>query len=409
MSDNISSSSEKDYDIPVQPERNGDELEVDIDEFTETIADLRTQSREERYHTIDKMVENLPNPDDFEFILVLTQIIEMNLNDQGVLEDILDRFNTLLENPPSHINRDSTFVKFAGFHGLTIHSYLTETITEWGLRHKRYRDEFKDWEFEKMYRFDRAMQQYFTNETSKIRSAREELEELAITDLAHNPGVINAYVECTLLACDKDNITVRDQSLKQAATMIKNAIGMYPWPEYYRNWGRLLGIYGERVKDPDIIEFGIDRIKDGMDLEDASNMQKLSEYRQYLNSTQNRRRNVLSQLRLDELEQELQSVESRGQEIAKDIRNDTLQFLGFFAAIITFIVTGVQFSTALETVSDIAAIIPIMTGSLVFSFSVFIFLLKNPFDNKRPKVSLLAMWCVGIFLILLGLGIIKFI
>lgn len=398
-----------DYNIPVRPENEGTELDVDISDFEETIATLRRQSSEERIQTIDGILEDLPAPDEFEFILILTQMIEMNLNNQGVLEDILIRFRTLLEEPSPHIDRNSTFVKFAAFHGLTIYSYLTETITEWGERHSRYGDEFRGWEYEKMYRFDWAMQQYFTNETSKVRAAREELETLATRELTDNPGVINAYVECTLLACDKKSISVTERSIRQAAEMIRQAIEMYAWPEYYRNWGRLLGIYGEQVKDPAIIEFGIDRIKDGMDKEDASNMQKLSEYRQYLNNTQNRRRNVLSQLRLDEVEDELRKIEDRGQDIAQDIRNDTLQFLGFFAAIITFIITGVQFSTALETVSEIAAIIPVMTGSLVFSFSVLIFLLKDPIDNRRPRFSLLAMWGVGTVLIGLGVGIIKFV
>jgi hypothetical protein len=398
-----------DYDIPVRPENEGIELDVDISDFEETIATLRRQSREERIETVDGILEDLPAPDEFEFVLILTQMIEKNLNDQRVLEDILDRFKTLLEEPSPHIDRDGTFVKFAAFHGLTIHSYLTETITEWGERHSRYGDEFRGWEYETMYRFDWAMQQYFTNETSKVRAARKELETLATGELSDNPGVINAYVECTLLAWDKKSLSVSDRSLRQAAEMIRHAIEMYAWPEYYRNWGRLLGIYGEREKEPAIIEFGIDRIKDGMDKEDASNMQKLSEYRQYLNNTQNRRRNVLSQIRLDDVEDELSKIEDRAQDIAQDIRSDTLQFLGFFAAIITFIITGVQFSTGLNTVSEIAAIIPVMTGSLVLSFSVFIFLLKDPINNRRPRFSLLAMWGVGTVLIGLGLGIIKFV
>lgn len=388
-------------DIAIETPDQMGELNVHRDRIKQDVDELKAESEANRPQVLARIVEELPEPNELQFILDLTYLIGATDDDYNLQKEALRWFKDAIESPPESIDRDPTFVRFAGFHALTIHSYSNELISEWGERHEKYRNYFTDWEYEAMYRFDKAMYDYHTNESDNIMRARDNLQFLANNELQDNTGVINAYVSCTLRACEKD-LSVSDQDLQDAADAIRHAIRLFPFPEYFRNWGRLLGVYGERVGNLYILEKGKEKIRTGMERTESFDTRDLDSYRYYLNTIKYQERIIKADDEINDIRRRLQEVNKNANEAADEIRSETLQFIGFFSAIITFIVTTVQFSTSLDSVSQIASVIAIMSGCFVISFSVFIFLLKDE-SPINDKDTIGVVWGVGLFLIAAGL------
>lgn len=365
--------------------RRESELDVDIDRYNELIEDIIEGSKEDRANHIGRLIQVLPEATDFSFILALTRFVERISNypdvhdhSLAILEDIVAQ-----EEMERDRDRDPTFVRFAAFHTITIHNYKNENISDWGEYHDTYGGEFRGWESESVYAYDYAMYKYYTGEPGKIDESRATLRRLKDGELARNPGVIHAYVVCVLRALDC-GLEVDREELEVAEETVQRAIRLYPYSEYFLNWGRIQGELGN-------YQDGIRTIEEGMDREAAYT--KLGRYRHHINNLRFEQQRRTMENYLTELENELDSIDEQAQNVAQNLRAETLQFLGFFAAIVTFIITTVQIGTSFTDLSSTATLIPLMTGCLVLSFSALRFLFEDdPFEQKTP---IILVWAVG--------------
>jgi len=227
-----------------QQVRREPSLNIEVEHHEALIDHLKTTSGDERRELLYQFVEDLPRSEDFNFILALTYLVEQCITGKTNGEWFIDELNSILEDPPDTINRDSTFVRFAAFHTLTIHSYSTENITEWGTRHEKFGHYFRESEYRSMYEFDYSMQQYYTDQVGNIEEARRRLQQLVNGPLQENPGVLNAYVSCTLRAIEK-RVNIDEKTLKEVEEIIEHAIDLYPFSEYFLNQGRIKAELGE--------------------------------------------------------------------------------------------------------------------------------------------------------------------
>ncbi len=356
-------------------------LDIETEHHEELIEDLNATTGDNRREVLCQFVETLPPADDFNFILILTYFVERCIINGDDGRWFLEELEMILKTPIDDINRDLIFIRFAAFHALTIHSYSTESVSRWGERHDEFGHHFKKSECHNMYEFDYAMYLYHTGRWGNIEDARQRLQRLVDGSLRNNPGVLNAYVSCTLEALQK-GIEIDEAVLQEVEEIIERAIDLFPYSEYFLKQGR---IKAELEK----FEEGISQIREGMDREDSMNYNKLSEYRHWINSLKYyKQRNIISN--------DIRNLSNQVDDVMDNIRSEMVQFLAFFSAIITFIVTTVQFSTNMSSVSEAATLIALMSGCLIIVFSAFRFMFTDPLD-ELPTVFL--VWGVGLGLI----------
>lgn len=358
------------------------ELEINIESYNDLIENIIKSTSENREKYIRDLIEELPEVTDYGFILVLTRFIERASKHPNVYDHGLKIMDNILNKNSIDINRNSTFVRFAAFHTITIHNCKKENIYDWGEYHDTYGNEFRGWENEAIYVYDRAIYKYYTGQPGKIEEAKVTLQSLKDGDLAGNPGVLHAYVVCVLRALDR-GLVVDEEELEIAEETVQRAIHLYPYSEFFLNWGRLQGKMGN-------CQEGIETIEEGMDR--ATTRSELERFRHHINNLKFEQQRRTMDDYLSEMENDLGRIDEQAQNVAQNLRAETLQFLGFFAAVVTYIITTVQIGTSFDDLTKTATLIPLMTGCLVLSFSVLRFIFdEDPLKEKAPIVLVLAV------------------
>jgi len=82
-------------------------------------------------------------------------------------------------------------------------------------------------------------------------------------------------------------------------------------------------------------------------------------------------------------------------------RKSIIEYIAFFSAIITFIISSVQISIQFEIVGALSLII-IMLGTLIVAFGTLRIILKF---NKYSVLASIIMSIVGLAFIILGIGV----
>lgn len=364
----------------------GNILSIEESTYESQIERIIGASSTDREAELREFVRLLPPVTDFGFEYALTILLERTNNSPGVYDEVTDFLYRIIDEPDPAVDRDGTFVRFVGFHGASIHLYKAQNVSEWGDLHAAKRHYFAGWDGRPMYEFNYAMYLYYTDDELQIKEAHNILHDLRHGELRDNPGVLNAYVVCTLKRLDARNLECSEEEIADARDAMERAIELYEFAGYYINLGRLQGRLGE-------YDAGIENVQRGMDMEPADNKEKLSRYRNYITTIELERQKAEVDTYVEQMKGEVETA----RDAAQEVRSETLQFLGFFAAIITFIVTSVQFATAFDDFTRAASLIPLLTGCLVLAFSVLRFLfVDDPFERPSP---LLAVWGIGLLLI----------
>jgi len=200
------------------------------------------------------------------------------------------------------------------------------------------------------------------------------------------PGFYNNFSEIVAMMSD-ENILIDGKTLDLAFKYINKAIIMNSnYPKYYCTLGRLQVIKGDYKN-------ARQNILKAIDLEDTKEDYaiRISEYQSYLIKCQTAKLMEETYNNINGKLEEISNIKENIKDDIQDGKNNILEFIGFFSAIITFIISSVQISTKL-IFSEAVSLLLVMLGALLIAFGSFKTIIEK--DNSN-MLSTLLMGIIG--------------
>ncbi len=339
---------------------------------------------------VQEMIERLsglPSEEARDFELRITRIANSGNRPQTkvVLEHILD-------------GEESPHIRYAAFYSLHIllrrskdFTLLDEFVTRWST------------EFSGHPTFSHLTVMLATERG--LGRDRDEIINQAYENYVRFPrhaGIVHMFPTVVATVCEDANETtlpaLRDEWLGNAIQAVDQAIRLNgDYAKFYCTKARLLAIDGQFDESLRFIKVAIDN-------EDSSKNDyaiRLGDYQYYRLLIQARRS---QQLVAADMEQSVTQLEKRQEEAAelveeameqvKDAKSQldgsmtkNLEFLGFFAALVSFTIGSIQVAVSFQPDSA-ARLIVILMGALLAAYSGFVFVLER---NNGVK-----LWKIGI-------------
>lgn len=222
-----------------------------------------------------------------------------------------------------------------------------------------------------------------------ILFAREELR-----NNPSNAGVHNAFADLMARALEEGfELRQLDELTRQAKEAVGRAIVLRPYYAKYRaTLGRLLAI----EKD---LEGAKTAIREAIDLEDARSNDyalRLQEYAAHLQRIEQSASNAAMKAEFAKAQAELDTAIEKNRSELDRARTLNIEILGFFTAIISFILTTVQLVRS-EHIQHPENLLITLIGCLLFAFGGLTFVLHGP-RNWLRSVPLLVLGMVALVL-----------
>ena len=235
----------------------------------------------------------------------------------------------------------------------------------------------------------------------------------SIKNVPNNVGIIHCYTEIIAEAFEQGVLNVQSNNveLNQATQLLQSVLKETSnYAKFYCTYGRLLAIDGD-------YKGAKCEVLNAIDKEDSSRSDyslRIGEYQKYLIEITSKNYSDKAILKfqnysdkMDGLNKEIRDSmvqsEKEIQSNIKDSLNKNLEFLGFFTALISFIIASVQILTK-SNFQDAFQLILELGGMIMLVLSSFGIILNG---NKYIKRSI-VVFIMGIITILLALCIHKF-
>lgn len=214
---------------------------------------------------------------------------------------------------------------------------------------------------------------------------------LAKNSLLNHKGVLQHYADIVASSFEMSN-QVDEELLNDALNSIQKAIQLDSnYAKYYCTKGRLLVFKKEFKKAMFEIKKAID--KENPDKKDYAI--RIGDYQFYLLKIQAlEMKNEINGL-LKDTETKVETTERSLLESVKEVRTKNLEFLAFFASILSFTIGSLSLADK-KSFLDAALLILVLTGSLLIVYSAFRLLLR---DAKQYIFQTLVLSSIGILLI----------
>ncbi|MBK5241698.1 hypothetical protein [Clostridium sp.] len=230
------------------------------------------------------------------------------------------------------------------------------------------------------------------------------LSRKSIKDVPHNVGIIHCFTEIIAEAFEDGVLEVKSNlvELEQATQLLQDVLKeTSDYAKFYCTYGRLLALSGEYKKAKQEILFAID--KENSSRTDYSI--RIGEYQRYLIQ-------ITSKNYADKSFLEFENYRKKMEDFNKDIResmvksekevqgkiqdslNKNLEFLGFFTALISFIIASVQILIK-SNFQDAFLLILELGGMIMLVLSSFgIILNGNRYIKRSIVIFIMGITCI---------------
>lgn len=312
------------------------------DEIDELMNELVNGDQKRR---IDLLKERLPEEEKREYEIILTKLAQK-------LPEAEKVFWEILQTTEDKDSEEYDKVAFACFVALNIYYRHKMDISKLRNLVSHFEDHFQN---EKHPLLPHVLSIYYkTLGTEKINLEKSlEYARAAAKRLEH-AGVYHNLAETLVNWVDEgycETPTQRESYLKEADELIDKAIKMNPdYAKFYSTKAQLLSIQGDFAR-------AMKYINEAIDKEDSSANDYAIRIAGYLTV----KAKILFRKYLRE------AVDQAKQEIEKELeryRLQSIELLGLFAALISFVVSSIQFITA-QSVENVALLMLLFTGSIL--------------------------------------------
>lgn len=330
--------------------------------------------------TSDEAIEAIRNDPD---VASVVEFFESH-DDQTTLEYVLD-VTYLVERTPGIENlletglqstSNADDVRFSMFYGLCVFCRRQKEITYLGRLHEEYGSAFED---RPLYDHLRGV---YLRERGRKQDFREAIDAMQSTvdQIQGNPAIHKGLANTWLTALEA-GVHVEDvpQMRRRAREHIERAIDLWPeYGEYYADLGRLLAQEEQFDRAEDAILEAIDR----EDRNKENYAIRIADYQQHLAEVRIKRMQHELDDEFTELADQLDDLESQSDDLVREFQQIVLQTLGFFAGIMTLIVTSVQLTTQVP-LAQAGQLILMLTGGLLVAFGGLTFTLPSESDHRN--------------------------
>lgn len=236
------------------------------------------------------------------------------------------------------------------------------------------------------------------------------LSQKSMEYIPDNVGIIHCYTEVVAKAFEENILNLKNNKpkLNEAKKLLLSKVlrETYDYAKFHCTYGRLLGISGNYIEAAKEIISAIDKeISDG-----NYYSLRMAEYQRYLIqvTSKNYEKAILQfedyNSNMDRWNREMGANIANSIEKVQGALNKNLESLGFFAALVSFIIASVQILTNLNF-EDAFELILALGGTMMIVLSGFGIILNGCMYIKRSK----AVFGMGVITITLALVIHKFI
>ena len=256
----------------------------------------------------------------------------------------------------------------------------------------KYGDAWKDYAYLKHIALERYTLPGSEDELN-LYIVKEAEERLSDPVLGKNPGVLHLFALLTarFFGADTSHGDLRQPYLDRALRSCREAIRLSNAPRFYNTEGRLLSLLGDYDGASASIRRAIsEEWSDGADY--AIRIASYSSHKVKIEAMQQME---LLKAQQSELDEKLKRIQTE--------RVKTLELMGLFVAVVSFIIGSIQITLSVGGVlSGAAGLILVLMGAVVLAFCGVSFVLRNfePAENSRGYLSALLL---GLALILGGL------
>ena len=303
-------------------------------------------------------------------------------------------------------NKDNQKVFFSAFYCLCTYYRRRKDTSKYGETLERYKYMFYE---NPTYSYLKAMFLMQRGREDDIKEAII-LSGKAIKNVPNNVGIVHCYAEIIAEAFEESVLDAKSNSveLEYATQLLQNVLKeTSDYAKFYCTYGRLLALSGEYKKAKQEILHAIDE-------EDSSRNDyslRIGEYQRYLIqiTSQNHADKALLEFenyseKIDEWNKKtIDSMEQYQNEVQGNIQdslNKNLEFIGFFAALVSFIIASIQILIKSDFQETFQLILE-LGGMLMLVLSSFGIILNG---NRYIKRSI-VVFIMGIITIALAFGI----
>lgn len=326
-------------------------------------------------------IEDLPVDTDTRYT---KELIRLVVNNPPALKE------TLYHILDSHINDNNKNIAFSAFYGLVVYFRRYKFFSELEKLVDRYGDNFNNKPL-----FNIAMCTIYKNKGSEIDlQLALEYATHALESCNNHQGILQTYADTVAYTLEQ-GYSISDQILEKAIRCVNEAIVIdSKYPKYYCTIGRLSIYKNEYTQAKQFILKAID-------LEDSKQSDyamRIADYQNYLQRCYIKESVYKIDMSVKDALQQISDTQSEVREQMEKEKLTHLEFLGFFTAIISFILSTIQISLNFEVV-EATTLIMILLGVIIISMIVFSILMGV---KKVQGWKIIFLFLIGIFLIAVG-------
>ncbi|WP_456277529.1 hypothetical protein [Bacillus sp. AK128] len=333
-----------------------------------------------------KFLEGLPDTNTRLFEEKITKkLTEEDILDTSELEDIINDSKIELE------------IRFKAFFGLSLHHRRNSNYSSYKMVVDKYIDYFR--EFPVHFHILSLLYKFLgTTDDLKLSIfyARE-----AVALLPNHVGVLHNYCESVVAALE-DDIRIETSHITEARVFIDKVIALSPnYAKFYCTQGRILAQEGQ-------FEAARKSIYKAIDTENSKSidyMMRISDYKNYLSMVKSLElfkkvekavSNVEDTLNKATVEINQRTEKTTG--MLEEMKVQNLQVLGFFVAIISFVLGSINLLGD-KTFKEASMLILILNGTMIIAYVSFSILLSKV-NQSYGKMILVSG--IGILLMIIG-------
>lgn len=346
-----------------------------------------TEQIKQLYKDEDKVISfmgDLPVDTDTSYT---KEIIRLVVNNPPSIKDVLYR---ILIN---HINDNDDCISFAAFYGLVVYFRRYKIFSELERIASIYGNQFGDKPL-----FYVAMCTIYRNKGSELDlQIAIEYATRALDKCNNHQGILQTYADTIAYALEQ-GYNISNELLEKALHCVNDAIIIDSnYPKYYCTIGRLLTYKNEYTQAKRYILKAID-------LEDSSQTDyamRIADYQNYLQRCYTNESVHRINISVNEALKQITNSKSRLEEQIEKEKITYLEFLGFFTAIISFVLTTIHLSINFEII-EAAALIIMLLGVLIIAMIIFSILTGI---RKKSGWLVFVLIIIGISCLVIGISI----
>lgn len=332
---------------------------------------------------LEEVLIRLPNTNERLFETCIIEIISKSSKVESDAKEILSRMGT------------SNETKYKAFYLLCSLFRRRKDITIYGSLLYEYKEQF---DRNDTFGYLKAMYLIQTGLTENIRQAVI-LASKSLDRVKDNIGIQHCYCEMVAEAFEENIFHITNEKdkmeLNRASETIKDIIvnDIEDYAKFYCTYGRILAL-SKDYKEAKI------QIKKSIDKEKSNRHDyslRISEYLKHLMA-------ITSAEKMDEIEQKMSSYGSDMEQFDNKIEgtlSKNIEFLGFFAALVSFVIASVQILGA-QSVEDALKLIVVLGGVQMLVIGSFSLILSGKNGIKRSII----VFVMALITIIFGIKIV---